>query len=328
VIYHLYGVRLHSAWALPYSRAAQPYVADIALTRRAAPFFSAARSEAERQPQRRPSHVEGQLADRRTYLCWPGQFEFLISADGRQIAGRPLRNGTVEGFHTYLLGQALSFALIGQGLDPLHATVVTIDGGAAAFLGDSGYGKSSLAAAFIGAGHRLLTDDLLIVTSGPGGLAAHPGPPRLKLYPQSARRLLPSARGARMMRSTPKLLFRLSSRQVAPGPAGLRVMYVITPPGSRPTQGGAATARVTIRRLGARQACLALLRNTFNTSVRDPDRLARQFALTVRLASSVAVKSVSYPRSFRVLPDVRDAILADLQRESSTVATGPSRHRS
>lgn len=310
MVYHLYGVRLHSAWRLPYSQAVQPSVADIALTRRPASWFSEARAEALTHPQPWAPIVEGALADGRVYLQWPDRFEFLISSDGSEIAGRQLSQGVPEGFHTYLLGQALSFALIRHGLDPLHATVVTVGGRGAAFLGESGYGKSSLAAAFLAAGHRLLTDDLLVLTDGQPELAAHPGPPRLKLYPSSARRLLPGVRGRRMMRSTPKLLFPLGSAQVAGGPATLRAMYILVPP--RPD--GPPT-RVAIRRLSGRQACLAMIRNTFNSSVLTPDRLARQFALSVRLATSVPVKAITYPRSFRVLPTVRDAILEDMDRE-------------
>lgn len=311
MVYHLYGVRLRSAWALPYRRATQPDGADIVLSRRGAGFFSAARAETALQPRSPGRVIEGLLADGGVYLRWPDRFEFLISPDGRQIGARPLPGGTLEGFHTYLLGQVLSFALIKLRLDPLHATVVTVDGGAAAFLGESGFGKSSLAAAFIAAGHRLVTDDLLVVTDGPGGPTAHPGPPRLKLFPLSARRILPDARGARIMRSTPKLLFPLDAAQTASSPLGLRALYVLAPPAARRT----AATRVTIRRLSERHACLALIRNTFNASLRDRARLARQFALSARLAGSLAVKSLSYPRSFAALADVRAAILADLRRD-------------
>jgi hypothetical protein len=314
VTYHLYGVRLHSAWALPYSRAVQPFVADVHLTPRAAAYFAPARAEAATQPQWLTPIVQGLLADGRTYLQWPSCFEFLISADGRRIAARSLDAGTPEGFQSHLLGPALSFALIRQGLDPLHATAITVAGHAAAFLGDSGFGKSSLAASFLAAGHRLLTDDLLVLTEAPTGFAAHPGPPRLKLYPQTARRLLPGAQGARMMRGTPKLLFPLESTQLASGPIPLRAMYVIVAPVT-----GSGPSRVTIRRLRERHACLALIRNTFNASAVDRDRLTRQLALTAGVAASVPIKSISYPRSFARLPDVRDAILADLHREAAAV---------
>jgi hypothetical protein len=312
VAYYLYGVRLRSEWALPYPKAPQPFVAEVALVRRAAAHFSLARMEAGATPQG-VVPVKVQLDDGRTYLHWRHRFEFLISADGRTIAALALARSSREGFHTYLLGQALSFALIKQGLDPLHGTVVTVDGAAAAFLGDSGFGKSSLAAAFIGAGDRLLTDDLLVLTEARSGFDAQPGPSRLKLYPQAARMLLPRARGTRIMPPMSKLIVQLGSRQVTRGATPLTAVYVLASPG----RGRVDATRVTIRRMWQRQACLAIIRNTFNASVTDAVRLARQFDLATRIAGSVPVKSLSFSRSFRQIPAVRAAILADLAQESA-----------
>ena len=55
----------------------------------------------------------------------------------------------------------LSFSLLSLGYEPLHATAVVVDGEAVAFLGDCGYGKSTLGAAFLARGFPLLTDDVL-----------------------------------------------------------------------------------------------------------------------------------------------------------------------
>ena len=86
-----------------------------------------------------------------------------MSADGRHVAAGHLGNASAESFQSYLLGWVLSFALVKQGYEPLHATAVVVDGKAVAFLGTSGDGKSTLAAAFLHAGHTLLTDDLLLI---------------------------------------------------------------------------------------------------------------------------------------------------------------------
>ena len=85
-----------------------------------------------------------------------------------------------------MLGQALSFALVRQGFEPLHATVVVVDDHAVAFLGGNAFGKSSLAACFLEAGYRLLTDDLLILRESSDRILAYPGPPRIKLFPKIA----------------------------------------------------------------------------------------------------------------------------------------------
>jgi hypothetical protein len=242
----------------------------------------------------------------------------VVSPDGGRIAVRSLGTTSVEAFHAYLLGQVLSYALLKRGTDPLHGTAVVVDGAAIAFLGDCGYGKSSLAAAFLEAGHRLLTDDLLVVkpdTGGPGpvdphkgGFAAYPGPPRIKLSPKIAGALLARpSRGVRMNNLTPKLVVPLASHQIQEAPTPLKTVYVLAPPAKR-----AQTERVTIRRVSRRKGFVELLRNTFNSQVRDRDRLERQFRQASRIVTLVPVKSLSYRRQTFMLPIVREAILADL----------------
>jgi hypothetical protein len=72
---------------------------------------------------------------------------------------------------------------------PLHASAVEVDGRALVFVAPGRFGKTTLAAAFHVAGHRLLTEDLAMVTGGasPGVL---PGPPVLRLRPDVAARLV------------------------------------------------------------------------------------------------------------------------------------------
>ena len=115
---------------------------------------------------------------------WHGVGEFLVSTDGRRITCRHQEGASLESFQVYMLGQALSFALVKQGFEPLHATVAVVDDEAVAFLGHNAFGKSTLTACFLQAGHRLLTDDLLVLQQSSSRVVAYPGPPRIKLFPQ------------------------------------------------------------------------------------------------------------------------------------------------
>ena len=108
-------------------------------------------------------------SDGSAYSSWSGVGEFLVSADGRRIVCRQAADAD-ESFQVYLLGQALAVALVQQQFEPLHATVVVADGRAIAFLGQPAFGKSTLAACFLEAGHRLLTDDLLVLSGVDRGL--------------------------------------------------------------------------------------------------------------------------------------------------------------
>ena len=177
-------------------------------------------------------------------------------------------------------------------------------GGAVGFLGDCGRGKSTLGAAFVRAGHALLTDDLLVLRAAGYGFRAAPGPPRIKLFAEPAARVLgPGLRGTPMNDRGGKLVFPLGARG-ARGAAPLRALYVLRP--------GAARRGVAIRPLSPRRAFVELTRNTFNACVLDASRLARQFDLAARVAAAVPVKTLAYPRGLGRLAEVRAAIEADL----------------
>jgi hypothetical protein len=175
-------------------------------------------------------------------------------------------------------------------------------------LGNSGLGKSSLAACFLDAGHRLLTDDLLILRPTSQGVMAYPGPPRIKLFPKLACRFRhETASGVAMNIDSKKLILPLHHTQSFRSPVPLRGIYALLPPRS--------TARkhaVHISVLPPREGFIALVKNTFNYRIVGPARLERQFEAAIRVVSVTPVKKVSYPRILSRLPDVRDALLADM----------------
>lgn len=264
---------------------------------------------------RNPLHQNGhdrwfryqRLQDGSDYVRWEGLFEFLIAGNGRRIIAHPLGPVAQEALHTYLYGQVLSFALLKLGLEPLHATTVVIDGMAVAFLGDCRAGKSTLAARCLQAGYRLLTDDLLVLRRRQGRFLAYPGPARIKLMPSIAARLLGrQAVGCRMNPFTAKLVIPLQPAQYARSPTPLAAIYVLSPPRWH------AGAPMVIRRLSGQAAWQALTTGAFNTVVREPQRLAQQFAWATELAGAVPVKSLHYPRRLKPLDHVLHAIEEDL----------------
>jgi hypothetical protein len=306
--YCLYGMCFASHWCLPYEEAPLGRCPEVRLVEDSPKFFARAALEAGWPPANADWFHQRRLEDGSVYLRWSRHFEFVVSPGGRRIAGRSLSTTSAEAFHTYLLGHVLSYALLRRGVDPLHGTVVVVGGAGIAFLGDCGYGKSSIAASFIEAGHRLLTDDLLVLRSSVDGLAAFPGPPRIKLSPKMARAFLESqSGGVPMNQFTPKLVVPLRTDQIHQTPVPLTAIYLLTPPAKR-----TRTARVTIRPVSQRKSFVELLRNTFNAQVRETDRLERQFRQASRIVAAVPVKSLSYRRHTSILPAVRNAVLADL----------------
>ena len=304
--YHVYGLQLDSAWPLPYPETGAPGLGRIVLQRGSAKRFADALGSTH--VSEFGAWASAALPDGSRYLRWSDVFEFLIPPDGRSVLCRPMYDGAVEAFHTHL-GPSLSFAIINLGIEPLHSTTVMVDGGAVALMGDCGYGKSSLGATFVKAGHALLTDDLLVLQRQPDGFVAYPGAPRVKLFPEIATKIFgPRVRGLRLTRHTPKIIIPLAGARAQQTPVPLKAIYMLTPPVSRHIRQG-----VTIRRLSARRAFLEIVRSTFNMAVIDAGRLERQFQLASDLALAVPVKMLSYPRKFSMLAAARTAILKDVK---------------
>jgi hypothetical protein len=305
--YTLYGLTLASDWSIPGLAESSASPVRIHLRAGEASFFEHAHSSQNR-PFGPPNWFQRTvLPDETELLEWPNLFEFLLSADGGTILGRPLREGSEAAFEVYLLGQVLSFALLKLRIEPIHGTAVVIGDSAVAFIGDCTYGKSTMAAAFLNQGYSLLTDDQLVTSRNfEGEVMAHPGPPRIKLLPESARALLGTkASGARMNPFTTKMVIPLngdmSRRQAAP----LRAIYVLSDPTEAPRE-------VTIKPLSPREGCLDLLRNTFNPVVAEPARIKHQFQAYSELSTQIPMRSLSYPRDFSRLSEVVHAVVGDV----------------
>ena len=304
--YNVYGISLRSEIALSLPVYTHPGLTEIEVCAGSASLFSEAIQGAGLQARADWYHY-AHLADRSSYVRWRGLGEFLVSSDGRRIVCARDPDASMESFQVYLLGQALSFALVKSGFEPLHATSIDVNGEAVAILGASGFGKSSLAACFLAAGHLLLTDDLLLLQPGAHGFDAYPGPPRIKLFPATARHFLGrAATGLPMNSMTEKLVIPLDQCQSCHLP--LRAIYALASPHET-----RRLRRIRIEPLSPQAAFLALVGNTFNYLLVDPDRLRRQAIATARLQSAVPVKKLWYPRGLGHLPAVRQAILSDLR---------------
>lgn len=86
-----------------------------------------------------------------------------------------------------ILGPVLAWILSRKGLFLLHASAIDINGRTAVFMGDKLAGKSTTAAAFVRAGHPLITDDLVAISfEEPGRPMIMPAFAQIKLAADAA----------------------------------------------------------------------------------------------------------------------------------------------
>jgi len=320
--YCVYGIGIASDSPLALPRYSHSALSSVQCLRAPASVFLEAIRNSVFDPQPDSWYRCGVLHDGSTYVRWDEVGEFLIAPDGRRIVCRRIEGSSLESFQVYMLGQALSFALVKQRFEPLHATAVVVKDHAVAFLGGSAFGKSTLAACFLDSGYRLLTDDLLMLQESARGVLAYPGPPRIKLFPGIARRFLGIAAGAEMNSGTAKLVLPLNEHLSSASPVPLRTIYSLAVPSEACRQ-----QRVSIERLSPREAFMELVTGVFNKRLMSRKRIERQFEIMASLTDLVSVKKLVYPRAIDRLRDVQDAVLDDLARDVPITrpATGVAR---
>lgn len=244
-------------------------------------------------------------ADGSTYLRWADLYEFHIGTRGTRVACRQLPRGHRGVLQNFLFGQALSFALVRQGFEQLHAAVLGVDDVAIGFLGDCTFGKSTLAASFLRTGHRLLTDDILMIDWRANEPIALPGTGRIKLEPDSARALLPeTTRGVLVNPDGTKRSFALAEHCTQRTGLPLAQLFVLPTPAERDH-----ISEIEIRPLSRAAMLQELLKNSFNCEVFDRPRLERQFAFAAHVAADINGYALRYPRGLHHLPEVREAII-------------------
>ena len=173
--------------------------------------------------------VRFQAAPERLLLRVDGVARYLV-AHGRRITIAPDPAGDQDSVRAFLLAQALG-ALLHQRNDlVLHGSAIASGAGAVAFLGVSGVGKSTTAAAFRRRGCAVLTDDLCVVREGADGrLMIHPGFPQMKLWLDSLEKLDLSADGLRRLRHKIEKRVLPLGDEFATAPQPVKKIYVLHP---------------------------------------------------------------------------------------------------
>jgi hypothetical protein len=236
------------------------------------------------------------------YLLWVKDFgRILISPDGMELLCEA--DPVNEDWPSILAAQALPLAATIRGLEVLHASGVVMDGRALLIAGTPGAGKSSLAAALVRGGGRLLSDDAVALQLSGGALIAHAGSVVLQLRSAEDELLSESTRAA-LGRTLPANAGK--QRYVGanvPAPAPLGGLFLL----ERSAQEPALEQLTSVNPF-------ELIASTFNLSVRTPTRLQRQLDVVSAIASS----ELAY--RLRVQPGVDATQLAAIVQTEFAVA--------
>lgn len=227
--------------------------------------------------------------------------DYQVSTDGLEVVQYPAPGISESTLEHLFLNQVLPLAQSLQGELIFHASAVSLDMGAVAFLGQSGQGKSTLAASFAASGQAFLTDDGLRLERRSDGYWVRPSHPSIRLWSDSRDALI----HADAVLSPPVQFTQksriLSDEQLAAcrEPMPLRRMYFL---------GEGAPDDVVIEPMTPREALFGLVNHSFMLDTSTAKVLARHFDALSQMASLPIFFRFDYPRRYDLLDQVRQAI--------------------
>lgn len=234
-------------------------------------------------------------------LTWPGMTTVAIRR-GVEVTVDPSPGVDESTLRLLLLGPVLAAALHQRGRLVLHASAVAMAGGAIAFLGGSGWGKSTVAAALRARGFGLVTDDVLAVDpDAPHGPLVQPGIPQLKLCPDVVVALGEAPDALSRLHGDAAKRSRPATAGFRDEPLRLRRLYVL-----------ADAERRGIDPLTPRDAVIELVRHSYAARLLPllgPTVHLRQCA---RLATQVSVRRLRRPRALTTLVRLATMIEEDV----------------
>jgi hypothetical protein len=234
-------------------------------------------------------------------LRFPGLADFDVSGDGTAVTAYPVPSTDADTLEHLYINQIVPLALSRQGRPSFHASVVTISGGAVAFLGETGMGKSTLAASFALEGAEFLSDDSLLIEETKAGRLAIPSHASLRLWADSVEALVDrrTRRAAGISYSTKARLLAGEALSHRAEPLPLLAAYLLERKG---------TKEATIRELAGTERHMAWVNNSFLLDIEDRELLAQHFDWTHRIAMAVPTFALDYPRDYDKLQDVRKTV--------------------
>jgi len=226
--------------------------------------------------------------------------------EGRTITVHPQEPVSEEEIRAYVTSVLLAIALRQRGLHLLHASCVARGADAVAFIGESGWGKSTLAEAFFQRGYSVLTDDILAIDMSGGEARVVPGPPYIRLRPGAGAALMPGYDALPQVSSLTDQRLR-SLERGEQTEVFLRRLYLLDPDDADENR---------VVPLSSQEATMQLVLHSWGKrAFTDPTYTGRHLHDCAALVRSIPVQRLRRVRSLAALPEHIALVERDLSRD-------------
>lgn len=244
------------------------------------------------------------------WFSYPDIGRFRV-ADGKEIVVDPYDGVDEVALRQTLLGSVLAMVLHQRGLFVLHGSAVGREDGAVAIVAESGYGKSTTAAALVAEGFTLLSDDIVAVRhEADDQPCVLPGFPEINLWSDVGPMVRDDSRQVlTRVENRTKSSYRLGASH-ATGAIPLRRVYVLD-----------VDDRAGITPLPRSEGLRILFDHTFGPEIMRFEPPKAVFEACSRLVLSIPVRRLTRTTSLDDLPRFVESILHDLDEERNLTPT-------
>ena len=239
-------------------------------------------------------------------LQFPALAGFRISKSGDRIICFPEPGVPEDTIRHLLLDQVVPRVLGQKGQLVLHASAVQLpDGTGIIFLGDTGWGKSTIASSYHKNGARLITDDCLLINIVKDSIYCVPNYYGLRLYPDSSNAIYDTN-----MQFAPVAHYSGKKRVVLPDdhdrpdqPVSVSAIFQLSDPYKD------SPDTISVERIHGAGELMSIIGQTFLLDVTDKQLIKKQFSNASKMVkTSSAMFKLSYPRNHAMLTEVRKAV--------------------
>ena len=301
--YRAYGLRIRSEIETPFAASGAEADPDLTIRVGAVP---PSLGDSTR------SWARWQVAPGRLLLTVDGTARYLIAERGREVVVAPAQDGD-GAVGAFLCGSVLGACLQQRGRLTLHASAVETSAGAVLFAGPRGVGKSTLLAALLDRGYRMLADDVSGIALEAGGRPEVFGAfPAIRLWGDVMERLRWDGRGRTLEEARgDRRKWSVSVERFRAAPLPLRAVFLLSTHDRD---------SIAVEPVPASPAFASLVRHTYRPGlVRALGLERRHFRMVGAVVRHAPVVRVRRPRDSFQLDALADRMVAYLERPPSAV---------
>lgn len=240
------------------------------------------------------------------HLLFPNIAEFHIIPDCYQINCFPLTN-KIGIIRHLLLDQVIPRVLYHNGEFVVHASGINFATGGGLFLGETGYGKSTIAMKLCHLGFPLISDDCVLLRKEAGKVLIVPNYPGARLWPVSVSVLFPQRK---LTKLSNKIRFNISDKDRKMGdiPSSyLTVLFFLNNPSEK--------ADFSITTISGAAKAIELIKHCFPLDIFDQQLQKTQFINLSTIVDSpgITCRTLSYRREYGELQSVCEQIVSYCQ---------------